>query len=660
MARFNPQAFLAGMQSLIAPQQQAEQQIAQMRTQQMDRARENESLLNQRQMQGEQVRLQRTESDRAGERLNLERDAAERQKEADKRTKALQKLQTDAARAEAAKSYTAPVAKAKSALLAARNTYEAAKSRPLSMSRADYLKITTDLTKAQSDYETVLGEQKSLLKYVSPSYKFDETMFGEGLAPITPITWAEAAKAFKDAQSGKTDPVKKADSVVDPTTGLGVPPDVAPIPQEPALAGLQGVPRYPADVRLDPVSLIASEPVAPGSMETPVGSMQSVNLNPSTMNALSLLTPSSLGVGVSVPAGIGAVAPPKAVGKEKESTVVINGRTYNTRQYYDRKTGKPVPPPYVPKPMPPRPVRQRVYQESPDMILAADEEAEAQKIASDYATYIVNTFNLNPLDENFNEEYYRYVANPERFKRFTSRYGRALSIGFPEAAPSILASAESIMLGQLGNNADVPTALRSALTDVATKTETLKDARSEAEYKKILRPLTIEEMKAKIDYYKSGGSKGNKTEDPFKGIGGRTSAATMYGRSELIELDKLIQENEAALRKTKKDYPDKWGQWANMGGTETNKQQAIVNEARQVRAKIMTQQRALRQLIPNAAQFYSAFISFDPVSSIKNPDIAMRLRANVGPQAGDYIPYNNESPTTSPVPGVDEPLVELK
>ena len=294
------------------------------------------------------------------------------------------------------------------------------------------------------------------------------------------------------------------------------------------------------------------------------------------------------------------------------------------------------------------------------MILATDEEAEAQKIASDYSKYIIDTFNMNPLDENFNEQYYRYVADPERFKRFTSRYGRALSIGFPEAAPSILAGAESIMLGQLGNNADVPTALRSALTDVATKTETLKDARSEAEYKKTLRPLTIKEMKAKIAYYASGGSKSGKTEDPFKGIGGRTSAASMYGRSELIELDKLIQENEAALRKTKKDHPDKWSQWANMGGTETNKQQTIVNEARQVRAKIMTQQRALRQLIPNAAQFYSAFISFDPVSSITNSDIAMRLRANVGPQAGDYIPYNNESPTTSPVPGVDEPIVELK
>jgi hypothetical protein len=647
MARFNPQAFLAGMQSLMAPQQQAEQQIAQMRTQQMDRARENESLLNQRQMQGEQVRLQRTESDRAGERFNLEKDAADRQKAADKRTQDLQKLQTDAARAEAAKGYTAPVAKAKSALLAARNTYEAAKSRPLSMSRADYLKITTDLTKAQSDYETVLGEQKSLLKYVSPSYGFDETMFGEGLAPITPITWTEAAKAFKDAQSGKTGPVKKADSVVDSTTGLVVPSDVAP-ERSPEMAGLQGVPRLAGDTRLTPPSPIGAGAVEPGSMKPPVGSMQSLNLDPSTMNALSMLAPSSLGVGVSVPAGIGAIAPPKTVGKDGKPAVKLG------------KDGKPVPPSYAPNLLPPRAVRQRVYQESPDMILASDEEAEAQKIASDYATYIVNTFNLNPLDENFNEQYYRYVANPERFKRFTSRYGRALSIGFPEAAQSILAGAESIMLGQLGNNADVPTALRSALTDVATKTEALKEARSEAEYKRELRPLTIKEMKAKIAYYASGGSKSGKTEDPFKGIGGRTSAATMYGRSELIELDKLIQENEAALRKTKKDYPDKWGQWANMGGTETNKQQTIVNEARQVRAKIMTQQRALRQLIPNAAQFYSAFISFDPVSSIKNSDIAMRLRANVGPQAGDYIPYNNESPTTSPVPGVDEPLVELK
>jgi hypothetical protein len=370
------------------------------------------------------------------------------------------------------------------------------------MSRADYLKITTDLTKAQSDYETVLGEQKSLLKYVSPSYGFDETMFGEGLAPITPITWTEAAKAFKDAQSGKTGPVKKADSVVDPTTGQVVSPDVAP-ERSPEMAGLQRVPATPS-------SPMGTGAVKPGSMKTPVGPMQSVNLDPSTMNALSMLTPSSLGVGVSVPAGIGAVAPPKAVGKDGKPVVKLG------------KDGKPVPPPYVPKPMPPRPVRQRVYQESPDMILATDEEAEAQKIASDYSKYIIDTFNMNPLNENFNEEYYRYVADPERFKRFTSRYGRALSIGFPEAAPSILAGAESIMLGQLGNKADVPTALRAALTDVATKTEGLKEARSEAEYKKTLRPLTIKEMKAKIAYYASGGSKSGKTEDPYKGIGGRT------------------------------------------------------------------------------------------------------------------------------------------
>ena len=642
MARFNPQAFLAGMQSLMAPQQQADQQIAQMRTQQMDRARENESLINQRQMQGEQVRLQRTEAERAGERFGLEKDAAARQKEADERAKTVQQLQLDAAKTEAAKGFTAPVTKAKSALLAARNAYESAKNRPLSMSRADYLKITNDLTKAQSDYDTVLGEQKSLLKYVSPSYQFNETMFGDGLAPITPMTWTEAAKVFKDTQSGKTGPVKKADSAVDPSTGVVIPPDPK-TDLAPEMAGLQGVPNKVGDTRLAPPSPIGAGAVTPGSMKTPVGPMQPPSLDTGSMDALSLLMPASLGVGVNVPAGIGAVAPPKPVGKDGKPVVKLG------------KDGKPVPPKYVPAPMPPRPTRRRVYADSPDMILAADEEAEAQKIASDYATYIVNTFNLNPLDENFNEQYYRYVADPERFKNFTSRYGRALSIQFPEAAPSILASAESIMLGQLGNKADVPTALRSALTDFATKGEVLKEARSEAEYKKLLRPLTIKEMKAKINYYNSGGSRSGNAPDPYKGIEGRTRAAQMYGQREISELDNIIKEYEDAIKVGKKNNPNDWKTYVSDPKYKMYGQQQVVNEARAVKAKILTEQRALKKFIPNREQFYSAFISYDPVSSIRNTDISQRLRSIVPQQGGDYIQYDNESPTQNSTPGVDEP-----
>ena len=289
------------------------------------------------------------------------------------------------------------------------------------------------------------------------------------------------------------------------------------------------------------------------------------------------------------------------------------------------------------------------------MFLTTDEQEAAGKMLTAYEDYVTRTFNEDPLDANFNEKYYRYASDPTRFKRFADRYARQLAISSPESAASILASTESMLLGSLGDKADVPTALRSALTDAATKTAGLIEAKEEAAYKKTLRPLTINELKAKINYYNSGGSRSGKTVDPFKGIGGRTSAVTQFGRGELIELDKLIQENETALRKTKKDYPVKWKEWAGNSATETYKQQQIVDEARQVRAKILSQQSSLRQLVPDPGKFYSAFISYDPVSSIRNPIIASRLRANVGPTAGDYIPYNNESPEVSPTPGIDEP-----
>jgi hypothetical protein len=637
MARFNPQAFLAGMQSLMAPQQQADQQIAQMRMQQMDKSRENEALLNQRMLQGKQLQMQEAENTRASERFGLEREAAERQKKADERAGKAGDLALAQQRTGAAEALLKPVSTAKDKLLAARTLYTSAASRPQAYTRADYTKIVNDLVKAQGEYTNAYNTQKGLLKYVAPDLNIDETLFGTPETDIAPLTYNDAVKALRagGVTGGATKGIQKTD------TGVGAVDIEAPVPQEPESAKLQRM--TPFDSRIPLASPIASGPVEPGSMARPVGPMPEVNLDPSTVDALSLLLPPSLGLGVNTPAGIGAVAPPKATVKGAKPAVKLG------------KDGKPLPAPYVPKPMPPRPVRQRVFPEPEEMILAADEEAEAQKIANDYATYVVNTFNLDPLDENFNERYYRYVADPERFKRFTSRYGRSLGIQFPEAASSILAAAESTVLGQLGNQADVPTALRAALTDVATKTAGLREARDEAAYKKTLRPLTINELKAKIEYYKNGGSKSGKTVDPFKGIGGRVSAVNQYGRSELIELDKLIQENEAAIKYTKKTRPNDWGKWLADPATETHKQDQIIQEARQIRAKIMTQQNQLRKLIPDAGQFYSAFISFDPVASVKNSVIASRLRAVVGPQAGDYIPYNNESPEVSPTAMPDDP-----
>jgi hypothetical protein len=211
------------------------------------------------------------------------------------------------------------------------------------------------------------------------------------------------------------------------------------------------------------------------------------------------------------------------------------------------------------------------------------------------------------------------------------------------------------VLGELGNRADAPTALRAALTDVATKTETLREARDEAAYKKTLRPLTIKEMTAKIKYYEGGGAKGAKTNDPFKGIEGRTAAARTYGQREISELDNIIKEYEGAIKTGKKNSPNNWKTYISDPKYNMYGQQQVVNEARQIKARILTQQQALRQLIPNKERFYSAFISYDPVSSIRNTEISQRLRSIVSEQGGGYAPSDNESPAVSPTAMPDDP-----
>jgi len=637
MARFNPQAFLAGMQSLMAPQQQAEQQIAQMRMQQMDKARENEALLNQRMLQGKQLQMQEAENTRAGERFALDKAAAERQKIADERAGKAGDLALAQQRTGAAEALLKPVSTAKDKLLAARTKYNAAASRPQAYSRADYTKIVNDLVEAQGAYSNALSTQKGLLKYVAPDLKIDDTLFGTPETDISPLTYNDAVKALRagGVTGGATKNIQKTDA------GVGAVDIEAPVPQEPELAKLQRM--TPFDSRIPLASPIASGPVEPGSMARPVGPMPEVNLDPSTVDALSLLAPATLGLGVNAPAGIGAVAPPKTAVKGAKPAVKLG------------KDGKPLPAPYVPKPMPPRPVRQRVFPEPAEMILAADEEAEALKIADAYKTHVVNTFNIDPLDENFNEKYYRFIADPDRFKAFTSRFGRELGIRFPEAASSILAAAESTVLGELGNRADVPTALRAALTDVATKTAGLREARDEAAFKKTMRPLTIEEMQAKIKYYAGGGARGAKTDDPFKGIEGRTAAARTYGQREISELDSIIKEYEGALKVGKKNSPNNWKTYISNPAYNMYGQQQIVNEARQLKAKILTQQQFLRKLIPNKEQFYSAFISFDPVSSIRNTEISNRLRTIVSEQGSGYAPSDNESPAVSPTAMPDDP-----
>ena len=623
MARFNPQAFLSGMQSLMAPQQQADQQVAQMRMQQMDRAREQESALNQRSLQGEQLKIQRDESVRAGERFGLEKEAAGRQKESDERNKKITDLQIDTNKTEAARAFTAPITKARGALTAARTAYNNAKARPLNMTRADYLKITNDVLKAQSDYDEALSEGKTLLKYASPTYGFNDTLFGESITPITPMTFNEAAKAFKDLQSGvKVVPnVTPTDTKVVPTQSGAInnntseslanpKPNINPV----AAGGTNQLPNVDNASSMSPRNIATQNSIGPQAV------------NPFAIN--NIMSLANLGVGQPITAGIEPVKPPSTTSPTMAAPRVG---------------------------MPQRKPRIRVYKETDNMILASDEEAKAQEIATDYSTYINSTFNGNPTDQDFNEKYYQYVADPDVFKNFTSKYNRGLSIMYPESELSILASAESTILGQLGNKTKAPTALRAGLTDVAIKTEGLKDARSEAEFKKTLRPLTIDEMTAKIKYYNNGGSRSNQIQNPYKGVAGRVSVSTKYGRSEIIELDKLIKDNTDAIRVTKDKDPKAWRRYMTIPASNTYKQQQIVDEAVQLRAKIMTQQDVLRTLVSDESKFYNAFVSMNPLKAIRNKEIAMKLRAGVGSDYGDNIENNYETPTNSPAGGIDEP-----
>jgi hypothetical protein len=267
MARFNPQAFLAGMQSLIAPQQQADQQVAQMRMQQMDRTRENENTVNQRMQQGQQMRIQQDEATRAGERFSLERAAAERQKLIDERNTTAFDLAQGEKRTGAVKELRNPITEKQTLYDAALSKYNTALQNPNLISRADWNKITSELTSAGSALNNAYNSAKGFLPFMAPQLKLDETAIGSLPTIVVPTTREEAIRKYR---SGKpvdtvtaTEPVKKTDAGV---TGTGV--DLPPPP--------------------------------------PVNTAAGIDL-------LGMIAPGAMGAGVTTPEYLGAVAPPKTL-----------------------------------------------------------------------------------------------------------------------------------------------------------------------------------------------------------------------------------------------------------------------------------------------------------------------------------------------------------
>jgi hypothetical protein len=586
MARFNPQAFLAGMQSLVAPQQQADQQVAQMRMQQMDRAREQENMLNQRMVQGQQMRIQQNEADRATERFGLERDAAARQKVIDKRNLDAAKLGTDKERTAAVAMLTEPVNVAKSKLLAARTKYNNAISRPSAYTRTDFTTIVNNLVEAQGNYKAAFDQQKGILKYVSPSFKLDESVLGTPEVDITPLTYNDAVKALKAA--GVAAPAKKVEG--EQTVPGGQSPK--PIEYIP--------PTRPAGVKV-------------GTLATDVEEPMQVASDKSQIDALSLLAPTSLGIGVNAPAGIGAVPPSKTVKPVAKPPVKLD------------KNGKPIPQKVAAPPpaMPVRPMRSRLFPDSEDAVLDSNDVKASSELQKGFMDFAISTFNVNPLNKDFKEIWHRHISNPDLMRQYLAPLMTSVKFASPESYQSVLADFEGSVLNSIGKQARVPVAMEQALLDVAVKRQNLTDAKSEAEYKSDLQPLTLEKLRAEVDYYKSGGRRAQ-AASPFKGVPQRVSMAQNFGKPEIVELDKIIKEYSDAINNAKVTQAERQ-KYTTDPAYKMYGQAQIVKEARSLKAKIMTQRTLLRASAGNEARFMGMIMNFDPIAGVKSQEILNRL-----------------------------------
>jgi len=549
MARFNPQAFIAGMQSLLTPQQQAQQQVQQMRMQQMDKARENEALVNARQLQNEQLGIQREEAKRAGERFQLDKDAAERQKAIDDRNKKLFDIGLDEKRTEALGFLRKPIDEAKKNYETKLAIYNAALANPNVVNRADWNKISSELTAAATAYTGAYNDATRTLPYVSPQFKLDASALGEAPTTISPISRDDAIR-----KNIKPKPI---------STG-------APPPPPPA-----GVQTGAVEPSVDPA--LVEKPTQP----VPVASLMSQVPQDAGVSPLTLLAPASLGVGVS--------APP--VGATKKTLPV-------------GKNAKVAPKPVAPVPVPPR---QRLFEPMPDVYLDPKEIEIVNNLTTGYKTFTQSYFGVPPSDEKFAEKWNAFVNDPTVMSRYLAGVDRELKYAYGEdVAKKILADFEQNILDSVGKRALVPTALRDTLLTTEKKGLEVDAAKAEAKFLSDYRPKQLAEMDARIAKHNAAIAKGA-TKDEAWTYSDRNSATRLaenFGSDLTKTIRQYMTETKRKIDEFRQTDPERWAELVKDPKSGVGKMQQGYNQAVALIGRINAHKQSLRQSIENPNRFY--------------------------------------------------------
>jgi hypothetical protein len=555
MARFNPQAFLAGMQSLMAPQQQADQQIAQMRMQQMDRAREQENALNQRMLQGQQMRLQQVESDRATERFALDREAAARQKKIDERNTKAFDLGQDKERTAAVEKLRAPILEKQTAYDAAVSNYNKALQNPNLISRADWNKVTGDLTTAASALNNAYNASKFFLPFMSPQFKLDDAALGTAPQVISPLSREDAIRQFRSKlPAAPTSGVQKTDVGI-PGTGIDVPP-----PTEPATQTASG------------------------------------------MSFMDMISPMSMGAGVSAPSYIGAVAPPKTLKGTPPKPAAV---TYT-----------------------PPPPRKRLYPQPTESFLDPKDLEAVQALVTGYEGFAAKNFRGDVFDKNIDNKWNDFLSDPNVMKRYLAPTARTLRAVYgDDIANSILSEFETQVLEQIGQKALMPTALVDNLTKLEQGRLGLSEDQKKAAHEADMRPLRKEELIATIAKLKAaagGGGKGA-VEWKYSDENSAQRLAGSFGLPAMQTLNKFIDEHKQKLDALNAEDPDVFEKNKKTAGTKTQKMQAAYDDAVAARATILGIQQRLRSLTGNPNKFYPALKTASYTKGLKTPEVQQLL-----------------------------------
>lgn len=583
MARFNPQAFLAGMQSLIAPQQQADQQIAQMRMQQMDRTRENENAVNQRMQQGQQMRIQQDEATRAGARFDLEKAAAERQKLIDERNTTAFDLAQGEKRTGAVKELRTPIIEKQTAYDAALSKYNVALQNPNLVSRADWNKITGDLTSAGSALNNAYTSAKGFLPFMAPQLKLDETAIGALPTIVVPTTREEAIRKYRSGKPAgtvtETEPVKKTDAGV---TGTGV--DLPP----------------------------------PAPVNTAAGT-----------SLLDMIAPGAMGAGVTTPAYLGAVAPPKTL-KGKPAAVKPPAVTYT-----------------------PPPPRQRIYPQPAESFLAPEDIQTVQELIKGFATFTRGNFRGKIDDPNFNNKWHDFVTNPTVMKQFLAPIVRSYrSMYGDDVANAVFAEFETQVLEQAGPKALMPTDLVDNLVKLEAGMVGLKEDKAKAAHEATMRPLRIEEINATIAKLRAaanGGKGGTEWKNSDKNSALRLAGA--FGSTAIATLAGFIADHKKKIDDKRALDPNTFDGLANTPGTETYKMQKAYNDAVAARGKIIKIQTQLRKLASDPNAFYKLYQNVSITDGLQTPEVQNLLAGvdvygagDIGTDGGGVGDYDLNAP----------------